>query len=212
VPKAYIWNQDTGKLIYVMFNPKEYRISKSNYWQAARTSGGNVPPLTFASGNPATLQVQLFFDTYLMKTDVRKHTNEIVALMKVRPAGAGRKKERPDWVKFCWGLDMKGFPSVVTQVNQNFTLFLPTGIPVRAIVDVTFQQIEDEKAFKAQNPTSGGSPGRTTHVVAAGETLDLIAFQELGDAKAWRRLAELNGITDPLRLSPGRVLTVEPED
>jgi nucleoid-associated protein YgaU len=144
--------------------------------------------------------------------DVRNHTNKILDLMKVKAAGGARKKERPDWVRFCWGQDLEGFPAVITSVTQNFTLFLPTGIPVRAILDVTFQQIENVKTFLAQNPTSGGSAGRSTHVVAAGETLDLIAFQELGDAKEWRRLAEVNGITDPLRLVPGSVLTVEPED
>jgi len=212
VPKAFIENLDTGERISVLFNPKEYRISKSNYWQSYKTTGANLPSTTFATGQPATMSVQLFFDTYMEKMDVRRHTNKIAKLMEVKIAEEGEgRKLRPPKVKFHWGLSWT-FKAVITQMTQNFTLFLPTGTPVRATVDVTFQQIEDEKAFPGQNPTSGGAGGRRRHLVAAGETLDLIAHQELGDARLWRRIAETNGIVDPLRLTAGSLLTIQPED
>lgn len=211
MPKAFIENLDTGQRIEVLFNPKEYSITKSNSWQRAATSGANLPSTTFASGQPASMTVQLFFDTYETKMDVRNHTGKIAKLMEVsiREEGEGNKL-RPPKVKFHWGLTWT-FKAVITQMTQKFTLFLPTGTPVRATVDVTFQQIEDEGRFPGQNPTSGGNAGRRTHVVEAGETLDLIAHQELGDSRLWRHLADANRITDPLALAPGTVLVVEPE-
>ena len=48
MPKAFIENLDKGKTIDVLFNPKEYKISKSNSYQNAKTSGGNVPKMSFA--------------------------------------------------------------------------------------------------------------------------------------------------------------------
>ena len=211
MPKAFIENLDTGQRIEVLFNPKEYSITKSNSWQRAATSGANLPSTTFASGQPASMTVQLFFDTYETKMDVRNHTGKIAKLMEVsiREEGEGNKL-RPPKVKFHWGLTWT-FKAVITQMTQKFTLFLPTGTPVRATVDVTFQQIEDEGRFPGQNPTSGGNAGRRTHVVEAGETLDLIAHQELGDSRLWRHLADANRITDPMALAPGTVLVVEPE-
>jgi nucleoid-associated protein YgaU len=212
MPKATIQNLDTGERIPVMFNPKEYTISKTNYWQSARTTGANLPNTTFANGQPASMTVQLFFDTYEDKMDVRHYTKKIAKLMEVNIAQEGEgRKLRPPKVKFHWGLSWT-FKAVITQMTQQFTLFLPTGTPVRATVDVTFQQIEDEHTFPGQNPTSGGLGGRRTHVVAAGETLDLISFQELGDARLWRQIAEVNGITDTLHLAPGSLLTIEPEE
>lgn len=212
MPKAFIENLDTGERLEVLFNPKEYTLTKQNSWQRANTSGSNMPDTRFASGQPATMTVQLFFDTYEQKMDVRRHTNKIAKLMEVnvREEGEGTKL-RPPKVKFHWGLTWS-FKAVITNMTQKFTLFLPTGTPVRATVDVTLQQIEDEGRFPGQNPTSGGAGGRRTHVVAAGETIDWIAFQELGDSSAWRRLAEANGITNPLALTPGTTLVVEPED
>jgi hypothetical protein len=212
MPKAFIENLDTGDRIDVLFNPKEYKIAKSNSWQKSKTSGGNVPSMKFQNGNPASMTVQLFFDTYEKKEDVRKHTDKIGKLMEVKIKEGGKsKKLRPPYVKFHWGLNWT-FKAVITQMNQNFNLFLQNGTPVRATVDITMQQIEDEGAKPGQNPTSGGATGRRTHVVEAGETLDLIAFQELADAGAWRRLADTNRIYDPLTLRPGRVLVVDPED
>ena len=212
MPKAFIENLDTGERIEVLFNPKEYTVTKSNSWQRANTSGSNLPDTRFASGQPATLTVQLFFDTYEQKTDVRRFTNKIARLMEVSIREEGENnKLRPPKVKFHWGLTWS-FKAVVTNMTQKFTLFLPTGTPVRATVDVTLQQIEDEGVFPNQNPTSGGGGGRRTRVVAAGETLDWIAYQELGDPKAWRRLAEANQIADPLGLTPGTVLVIEPEE
>jgi hypothetical protein len=212
MPKAFIENLDTGERISVLFNPKEYSITKSNYWQSYRTSGANLPTMTFGNGEPASMSVQLFFDTYEDKMDVRRHTNKIAKLMEVniREEGEGTKL-RPPKVKFHWGLSWT-FKAVITQMTQNFTLFLPTGTPVRATIDVTFQQIEDEHSFPGQNPTSGGAGGRRTHLVEAGETLDLISFRELGDARLWRRIADVNGLSDPLHLVPGSILTIQPED
>ena len=212
MPKAFLENVDTGDRIDILFNPKEYKIAKSNAWQKSKTSGGNVPAMSFQNGNPATLTLQLFFDTYEKKEDVRKHTKKIADLMMVNIKEGGRsKKLRPPYVKFHWGQNWT-FKSVITQMNQNFNLFLQNGTPVRATVDITLQEIEDEKAKPGQNPTSGGASGRRTHVVEAGETLDTIAFHELGDSGAWRSIADLNHITDPLSLKPGRVLVVAPEE
>jgi nucleoid-associated protein YgaU len=209
--KAYLKNLDTGRTIHVMFNPNEFSISKSNLWFDQKTIGKNQPDTVFISGQPATMTVRLFFDTYDEKMDVRYHTDKIAKLMEVSVREEGeRNKLRPPKVIFGWGL-IWTFTSVITQVNQRYTLFLPTGTPVRATVDVTLRQFESER-FGNQNPTSGGGGGRRTHLVAAGETLDLIAFQELGDARLWRRLAEVNGITDPLNLVPGSVLAVQPEN
>lgn len=212
MPKAFIENVDTGDRIDVLFNPKEYKIAKSNAWQKSKTSGGNVPAMSFQNGNPASLTVQLFFDTYEKKEDVRKHTDKIAALMEVKIKEGGKsKKLRPPYVKFHWGLNWT-FKAVVTQMNQNFNLFLQNGTPVRATVDLTLQEIEDKNAKPGQNPTSGGAAGRRTHVVEAGETLDIIATHELGDAGAWRSIADLNRITDPFNLKAGTVLVVAPEE
>jgi nucleoid-associated protein YgaU len=215
--KAQIINVDKGnRAIDCMFNPKEYSFSKQNSWTRNRTPNSNVPPLQFGGGQPATLQLQLFFDTYTAASpgsdppDVRKkYTDEIWELMMVDESlkDSKSKKGRPPKVRFQWG-NAWSFNAVITNIKQNFTLFLYNGTPVRATLDVTFQQIEDQKLFPRQNPTSGGVGGERLWTINPGDTLAWIAYKEYGDPNQWRAIADANQLLEVRRLTPGRVLVI----
>ena len=66
-------------------------------------------------------------------------------------------------------------------MKQQFTLFDTDGKPLRATVDVTFQQIKDPTHLAPQNPTSAGAGGERVWRVQAGDTLAWIAYREYGD-------------------------------
>jgi hypothetical protein len=210
--KATITNLDTDEAVEVMFNPTEYAFTKSNNWQTPKKKGANVPPLEFNGGNPTDLKVQLLFDTYESGEDVRKkYTNAIwnLAMVNKQKTDPKTKKGQPPRCEFRWGT-MWSFKAVVAQISQKFTLFLPDGTPVRATLDVTFRQVEDEGLYPKQNPTSGGVPGHRTHTLKEGESLDWIAAQEYGAAAHWRFIAEVNGIDNPFHLQPGLVIQLPP--
>jgi hypothetical protein len=207
---AVIVNTDTGEPVQCMFNPSEYTLSKQNRWERGETKGKNVPRLKFSQGGSQTLKLQLFFDTYADEMDVRIHTEPLWQMMmvnsnKINPRS---KKGEPPAVMFQWGGLV--FTAVITNMTQKFTLFFKDGRPARATVDITLEQLGDEGDFAAQNPTSGGGEAPKTRIIHAGERLDLIAFEEYDDATQWRRIAEANGLTHPLRLSPGQILVVPP--
>jgi hypothetical protein len=208
---AKIINLDGGgSPIECMFNPKEYSFSKRNQWTAGKSKGSNMPQLEFGGGQPATLQMQLFFDTYAAGKDVRKEfTDSIWQLMMVdqKLKDPKNKKGRPPKVRFQWG-SAWSFDAVITTVNQKFTLFLSDGTPVRATLDVTFQQIKDAALFPPQNPTSAGAGGERVWVVNEGDTLAWIAYKEYGDSNQWRRIADANRLTQVRRLVPGTALEI----
>jgi len=208
---AKIINLDGGgSPIECMFNPKEYSFSKRNQWTAGKSKGSNMPQLEFGGGQPATLQMQLFFDAYAAGKDVRKeYTDSIWQLMMVdqKLKDPKNKKGRPPKVRFQWGSAWT-FDAVITSISQKFTLFDVHGTPVRATLDVTFQQIKDESLLPKQNPTSGGVGGERVWVVNEGDTLAWIAFKEYGDPNQWRRIADANRLTRVPRLTPGTVLEI----
>lgn len=219
---ARIINIDkSGAAIECMFNPTQYTLSKSNTWSPGQTKGMNVPPMEFSSGGAATLTMQLFFDTYRNATqgnakDVRDvYTSKILELMLVDASLTDKKnkKGRPPRVRFQWGTSWS-FIAVITQINQQFTLFLGDGTPVRATLDVTFQQVEDglqgqtNLFYPATNPTSGGTGGERVWTVRQGDTLAWIAYQEYGDATQWRLIAAQNRLSQVRQLRPGMVLEI----
>ncbi|MGD2104962.1 MAG: peptidoglycan-binding protein [Anaerolineae bacterium] len=210
--KAVVHNLDTNDSVECMFNPKEYTFTKQNNWKFTDQKGKNLPEPEFQSGQPTNLKMQLFFDTFETSKDVRKeYTSKIWDLTRVNEDTKNRKtkKGRPPLCQFQWGQNW-AFKAVVTNISQRFTLFLADGTPVRATLDVTFQQIEDEGLYPRQNPTSGGGEGRRVHIVREGERIDWIATTEYGDPSLWRLIAKQNALDDPLMLEPGQKLAIPP--
>ena len=196
--KAKLMNMDKNTSQDVLFNPKEYSVSKSVQWEPHKAPGHNVPIQQFTSGNPSVLNVELFFDTYEEKSDVRKaHTDKIMQLALIDV-----EKHRPPLVMFQWG-GFK-FKGVVESLNLRFIMFLPDGAPCRATANVSIKEAETVEPEKH-------SPDHTKRrTVKMGETLALIAHEEYDDAAEWRRIADANGIDDPREVKPGTVLTLPP--
>ena len=207
---AVIVNKDTNDTVRCMFNPHEYTLTKQNRWERGETKGKNVPRLKFSQGGSQTLKLQLFFDTYADGSDVRTHTDPLWQMMMVNSDKTNPRsnKSEPPPVSFQWGGLV--FDAVITNMSQKFTLFFKDGTPARTTVEITLEQLSDDQDFARQNPTSGGGEAPRTRLVKAGERLDLIAYDEYEDATEWRRIAEANALTHPLRLRPGQRLVIPP--
>jgi nucleoid-associated protein YgaU len=201
--KAKLTNVDTSESWDVLFNPKEYSVQKSVQWEPHKAPGLDLPEQEFTSGNPMVLNVELFFDTYEDKKDVRaEHTGKILNLAMVNP-----DKHRPPLVMFAWGgFTFKG---VVETLTVRYTMFLPDGKPCRATANVSMKEAMTAKEQLERNPRN--SPDHTKRrTLKSGETLALIASEEYDDPGEWRRIADANGIDDPRDVKPGTVLTLPP--
>jgi nucleoid-associated protein YgaU len=99
------------------------------------------------------------------------------------------------------------FEGVLENLVQRFTLFLPSGIPVRARLSCTFKEwIASEVEARLQNKQSPDVA--KTRTVRRGDTLSSIAAEEYADPALWRPIARANGIVNPRRLQPGQVLAI----
>lgn len=214
--KAEIVNVDTGDRHKCLFNPSSYTFDKKNNWPVDQKAGANVSQTTFGGGEPATLAMELFFDTYAdaapgsKPADVRTtYTDKLWNLMLVNPKKKDKKnkKGRPPIVRFVWGRTW-AFEGVILSQNQKFTMFLADGIPVRATVTVSFRQSKDEANIAKQNPTSGGIGGDRVWTVTDGDTLGWIAHAEYGDTSLWRLIAEANHLEQVRHLTPGMTLVI----
>lgn len=55
------------------------------------------------------------------------------------------------------------------------------------------------------NPINRDAPKRQ-HTVAEGDTLQIVALRQLGDARYWVNIAQLNGLQYPFAIRPGMIL------
>lgn len=195
--KATLTNLDRHESIDVLFNPREYTVRKSTHWEQHRSPGTDAPPLEFTSGASSTLSMELLFDTFEAGKDVREHTSRVLAL-----ATVDKELKRPPRVLFSWGGFT--FEGVLEEVTQRFILFTRSGMPARALLQVSLREYRPPR-----NTTRTGRdprPAQRTRIVRQGETLRTIAAEELGDPTRWRELATTNDIDDPDDLPPGRSL------
>jgi hypothetical protein len=202
---------ETGDRIPCLFNPAELALTRANEWRAGARPGRGVPTLSYGGAGSGTLSFEAFFDTTATGESVARHTGKLVALMDVDPKVKGSDRAsgrlRPPTVIFHWG-DLHSFRAVLAELDVRFTYFSATGVPLRARAQLVLRQYEQSDAFGPQNPTSGTPRPHTVHQVCRGETLDRIAARHYGDPTVWRRIAEANGIHDPLDLRPGTMLAV----
>lgn len=201
-----------------MFNPTEYTIAKTTKWEMKGNKSANVPKWEFGGGDPRALQMELFFDASLPNDkvkieDVRRRTNQLFKFMMIDPQLKNKSKNskmgQPPKCRLFWGKDTKNyFDCYITSCQIKYTMFDPSGMPVRASATLQMKEVKDPDNLEGTNPTSVGEPGQRVRVVQEGDRLDWIAYQEYGDASLWRRIAEANGINDPLELRPGMTLSI----
>lgn len=209
--KAYLLIEGSAQQIPCMFNPSELSISRSNSWENKSLAGQGVQQARYLGASAGSLSLNLTFDTTDTGTAVTTHTGKILKLMEVDTSLAGSDERsnngRPPYVTFHWG-DLHSFEAVVSSLNLQFTYFSSTGVPLRAKVSLTLTQYKQSDAFGPQNPTSGTPNPHRVHRVQPGETLDRISAKYYGDSTRWRQIAAANGITDPLALRNGSLLSI----
>lgn len=207
--KATITNTETGVRIPVQFNPEEYTLNRDiNYAQAA-IPGRSAPLLQFAHGNLQTLDLELLIDSYEAHSggtsnaagdDVRPLVRKVTDLMQIDPS-----THAPPVLLFVWG--SLSLTCVLAKASQRFIMFRPDGVPVRARVNVTFNEFTNPD-LEARDVKRETADYTKVHVVAQGETLNAISARVYDNPALWRPIAIRNRVDDPRRLEVGMRLQV----
>lgn len=206
--KLRIRNEDSGEEFAVLFNPTEYSIEDASKW-TDQDRMGQKPELQYTGGQRKKLSMELFFDTYEDRSDVREFTSKIAGLLVFN-----REVHRPPKVTLNWGQAAPGGPhvdfpfvGVLESLKQQFVLFQGDGTPVRAKLSAVFLEYTLPEEELQQNEPH--SPDHTkAYVVKQGDTLSGIAAMFYRDARLWRPIADRNDLDNPRLLAPGQVLTI----
>src|SRR3954452_463337 len=208
--RATLTNTASGDRVSVLFNPEEYTMSREiNYAQAA-VPGLSAPLLQFVNGAMQTLELELLVDTLEAHRgagnaaggDVRELTKKVVGLMDVDPT-----THAPPVVLFTWG--SLTFLCVLARATQRFVMFRPDGTPVRARLQVTFNEFRNVE-LEAKEVKRETADYTKRHTVHQGEAISAIAAAVYGDPALWRPIALRNGIDDPRELALGSRLAIPP--
>ncbi len=201
---TFLNGKNSGETIECKFNPPEYTTSKQVTYGELQATGSGAAVQQFVNGRAERLSVELFFDTSEAEKDVRsEYLNDLNKLVEVDSA-----LHAPPVCQFRWGEGII-FDALVESMETRFTMFLPSGIPVRARVNVVFTEYKTSEYHESEvDPESTDKTKSWT--VTQGDTLWLIAAEEYDDPAHWRTIAEANNLQNPRELEPGTALELPP--
>jgi hypothetical protein len=199
VKKARFESED-GPSFETQYNPKDFKFDKKVSWKE-HTDQGKEGSLEFQKNTPASMSMDLHFDTTHNQGDVRETwVNKLLALTnpsKEPKKGEAKslKKKRPPKVTFSWGtFKMIG---VIEQLIVTYLMFSSEGTPLRAKVQVKMKEWAPE-TYKDGTGASGdwyGSEPTKLVTVKSGQTVTAVAAENDAD---WREICDDNGWDNPL--------------
>jgi hypothetical protein len=161
--KAYDTESDD---IEFMFNPTEISFTRAVKWESKQGNRGSelLPKVNFSGVDPYKFTLkQLLFDTYETKKSVmEEYINNIKK--GVEPT---KKDKRPSVYILMWKDEY--FYCVITSLTYTLNMFLTDGTPVRAMVDISLQEVdknnlpgtkESASKGKARNNSSHNPTGK----------------------------------------------------
>jgi Contractile injection system tube protein len=131
-----------AKDIEFMFNPKELDFTRQIVWDRDLGNRGTtlLPKVNFSGVEPYSFTLQnLLFDTYEKKKSVLK---EYIDNIKKGATARSNAHSRPPVYILTWHDSY--FHCVMTNLNYRLTLFLSDGTPVKAIVNITLEEVDPE--------------------------------------------------------------------
>ena len=213
---------NNGNKFEALINPESLEHSFGIRYsdKSATPINGNSEEKKYAGYEPETVSFSLVFDG----TGVVPPANPSLSSMLVAeptPVATLLKKlksicytyqgenHEPNVVQLVWGKNFTKFYARVQDWNVNYTLFKPTGDPLRAKMKLKFvrYQTNEENAAESNN----SSPDLTHAVIVKeGDTLPLLCDRIYRDGGLYLDVARYNGLTDFRQLKPNTVLHFPP--
>jgi len=208
---------DSSKTFTVQFNPKELKFDKKGTWQDKEEQGGDSD-VEFKKGAPATLSMELHFDTTLsMDGNTADSVKDkwvlgLLQFQTIEIAGEG-DTQRPHFVTFAWkDFSFNGF---FESLAVTYTMFAGDGTPVRAKITAkmkekklsTYTQTSSGSAVNSTRFSLVGQGGRVSVVSTASESTVSQLAAENGVPQA-QLLADNPHIEDPTSVPAGTELVV----
>jgi len=147
--------------IEFMFNPSEISFSRSMTIEQSKGAQNkdSQSKTSFKHPNPYSLKISnIMLDTYETGEDVLKYISQFQRGVEFSSLAEDKAKRPPVYV-FTWG-KRKYMHCFIKSLDFKLSLFLPDGTPVRAVVNLSLEQISIPNKPKSPGLTLMGPQAR----------------------------------------------------
>ncbi len=190
----------------VMFNPNTYSQKYDVEYEPRQGAGDSASPQIFGNIKPQEYTFEFLFDGTGAVAPAEDVQTTIDRFLTVTGKLEG-EIHRPMYLRIVWGALVS--KCVLKSAEITYTLFEPSGYPLRAKVKATFAENVDDALRVAQENKS--SPDLThSRVVREGDHLSLMCARIYGDPSYYLQVAEINGLDNYRDLEVGQTLRFPP--
>lgn len=198
------YSEETGSMVVQMV-PRDYKGKKGIRYETGEEAGQNVQSPVFSGQRNEEFTADFIFDcTGAVEGTKEGDTVEgkMKALDQIVYQYNGDKHE-PAYVEIVWGTFI--FRGRLKEMETEYGLFTPEGVPLRAKVKLTFVQfVSVEKALRLANNQSPDMSHLIT--LQAGDTVALLCRKIYGDSCLADEVAAVNGLCGFRDVKPGTTL------
>ena len=207
VDKGGTVSVNEGDSFKVMINPSSYRFENTVCFSKARAQGEIGSRNQFKRINDGKVSFELVIDgtgvvASAKAEDVKTQVKKLNAVL-----GYDGSEHEPKHSRLVWGSLI--FFGRLTSMTTNYTVFKPSGEPLRAKVSLNFTgfMTDKEESLKANR----SSPDLSHQVeVKAGDTLPALCHRIYKDSTYYLEVARINGLRNFRSLTPGQKLLFPP--
>jgi hypothetical protein len=192
-----------------MFNPSKYTL-KYEIEQNERQGAGTSPAApTFAKMKSQEIDLEFMVDGTGVSGEVVDVQQKADEFLKAAYEFKG-DKHKPRYLRIWWGKAFV-FDCVLKSADINYTLFQPSGKPLRARINAKFTGFVNDTLRERKEDKE--SPD-ITHVleVPPKERLDYLTFRQLDEARFYLQIAQFNKLNSFRKLRVGSTLIFPPTE
>ena len=223
--------ESTNERLGCLLNPNHIIMRRVAGIKPRRSLSGSLTgtaltddPLLYTGGGKTQIDLDLLFDvtiagSTIQSDDVRDLTKPLWNL--AENSSTGENLNKPPLIRLVWGKHWN-VPGVVVAVAERLEFFTSAGAPqrswlrmrlLRVVEPIPTEGISDElTAYEMPEQAESMSDELLqTYEVHGHERAENVAGDQLGHPGAWRWLADLNNLDNPLDIVPGSVLRLPPQ-
>ncbi|MEN0037338.1 MAG: peptidoglycan-binding protein [Cellvibrio sp.] len=190
-----------------LINPAGYTHSSSIQYAENKAFGPGTEKKYSKSEPDKIAFKEMVLDGTGVVEGTQSSVREQIALLRQVVYDYNGSEHEPPVVEVSWGPLL--FKARMEALKVHYTLFKPSGEPLRAKMDLTFTAYKStEEVFRE---SSLESPDLTHLVeVKAGDTLPMLCYQIYKDSSYYVAVARLNQLNNFRQLKPGQLLRFPP--
>ncbi|TNE54003.1 MAG: LysM peptidoglycan-binding domain-containing protein [Bacteroidetes bacterium] len=207
---AYSDNKYSGEgtgSVTVQINPASYSHNHTINYDSTIPQGAPGTTLKFKGIPPEKVSFEIYFDaTGAVPNSTKSVKDQIDTFKKICFTYNGSIHE-PNYLMISWASLV--FKCKLTSMNINYTLFKQDGTPLRAKVDVSFEEALDEDTIAKM--ANNESPDLTHFIIfKAGDSLPNLCYKYYNDPAYYLQVATYNDIINFRDIAPGTKLFFPP--